>query len=731
MVFRIIITKTHSMHINFLGNLIKKGCIFILVIMVSPSSFSQKDISSLNTRLEELNKEGVSTELADVYNKIGILYWQEGNLDFAVENFKQSLLINEQIDNENALRIINEYLGMVYLEKEDYNSAIETFNKSLILNKNAGKIQEIISDYYNLALAYQGLGNYTTSNEYAIKAYGKSLEINNIKTTKSCFLVMAENYEKLGNNKLANEYYEKVSAISKQLQKQQMIKLEKEKEQIQTNASRKEAELKTTKSQLEEVKADNKEYQLEKEKRELEILKEHAEAKAKEEMRKTQILYLLVVIALFMFVLILFIFQNRARKKSNQKLQEQNNKIEAQKKEIENQRDLANKQRKNLTDSIQYARRIQSAVIPREESLLEQFNDSFIFYRPRDIVSGDFYWFVQKESTVIIAAADCTGHGVPGAFMSMLGVAYLNEIVNKIATNIHINSLNADEILNELRERVIFSLRQSENERDPKDGMDIALCIVDFQKNKLQYAGAYNPLLIIRDGELIKLKADKMPVSYHRKKDQPFTRHNFELKDGDCLYMFTDGFIDQFGGKEGRKYLLKNFIKLLLDIHMEPMWKQKERLISSFDNWKDDNNQIDDVLVIGLKYSNISKTSAISWASKTILIAEDTDINYFLIHEVLKKTNAKLVRVTNGVEAVDFVKSNHVDLILMDINMPKMNGHQATKLIKEFNSTIPVIMQTAISEDHRKEAFDAGADDYISKPIDLKPFMAKISRYLL
>ncbi len=706
------------------------GCLLFYIFFISQTSFSQNDIESLNFRLEELNSGGSTTELASVYNKLGVLYWQQGDLDPAIENFNQSLILNEQLNNKNAQRVINGYLGLVYLEKEDYNPAIQAFTKSLELNKSADKKQEVISDYYNLSLAYQGLADYTKSNEYATRAYEKSLEENNLKTIRSSFLVLAENYEKLGESKNANEFYEKASTISKQLQKEQMVKLEEEKEQIQTTVSRKEEELKSTQSQLDEVKADNKEYQLEKERRELEIMQEKAEAKAKEEMRKTQILYLLIVIALFMVVLVLFILQNRARKKNNKKLLEQNKKIESQKTEIEKQRDLADKQRKNLTDSIQYARRIQSAVIPREESLLEQFNDSFIFYRPRDIVSGDFYWFVQKDNKAIIAAADCTGHGVPGAFMSMLGIAYLNEIVNKIATNIHINSLNADEILNELRNKVIFSLRQSENKRDPKDGMDIALCIIDFQKNKLEYAGAYNPLLIIRDGELLKLKADKMPVSYHRKKDQPFTRHNFDLIDGDCLYMLTDGYIDQFGGKEGQKFLMKNFTKQLLEIHQEPMWKQKEILINTFEDWKGNNNQIDDVLVIGLKYNNISKTSAISWSSKTILIAEDSDINYFLLHEVLKKTKAKIVRVTNGLEAVEFVKNNPVDLILMDINMPKMNGHEATKLIKEYNSSIPIIMQTAISKDNSKEAFNAGADDYISKPIDLKPFMDKISRYL-
>jgi CheY-like chemotaxis protein len=312
----------------------------------------------------------------------------------------------------------------------------------------------------------------------------------------------------------------------------------------------------------------------------------------------------------------------------------------------------------------------------------------------------------------------------------MLGVAYLNEIVNKIAINVHINSLNADEILNQLREKVITSLHQSENKRDPKDGMDIALCIVDFDKKKLQYAGAYNPLLIIRNGEMLRYNADKMPVSYHRRKDVPFNRQEIDLQENDCLYIFTDGFVDQFGGDKGLKFLMKNFTSLLLEIHHKPMQEQKAILQKTFEDWRGEYTQIDDVLVIGLRYSKGGPEQINDWHDKTVLIAEDTDINYFLLAEVLKKTKAKLIRVKNGSEAIEIVKSNKIDLVLMDINMPIMDGFKATRLIKEHSEDIPVIIQTAVHEDGQENAIKSGADDFIAKPIDLKTFLEKISRFL-
>lgn len=706
------------------------SCLVLSLLALPRTVALCQDIDVLQKNIEKFESEGNKIELANNYNKLGHAFWQQQNYTEAIQNFERSLELNKELGNKNAQRILYGYMGLIYLEAERYLEAISVFENSLAMNKNSGKWQEVISDYYNIASAYQTIEDYNKSNENAQRALEKSVELNNLESIKSCNLLMATNYEKLGDNKKASEHFSQYNAVVKHLQQQQLAQLQSEKTQIQQEKQQAQTEKQQIQTEKQKIESEKQQVEEELKTSENKIREVTAEKELEIQKRRTNITYFVSVIGLIFIVLILFFFQSRQRKKVNKRLKEQNSKIEKQKVEIEKQRDLADKQRKNLTSSIQYARRIQSAVMPKPEMLSEHFKDNFILYKPRDIVSGDFYWFAQKDNLIVVAAADCTGHGVPGAFMSMLGVAYLNEIVNKIAINIHINSLNADEIINQLRERVITSLHQSENKRDPKDGMDIALCIIDIEKKKLQYAGAYNPLIIIRKGELLEHKGDKMPVSFHRRMNVPFSRHEIELQSNDSLYLFSDGYIDQFGGEQGHKYLMKRFKQKLLDIHKKPMQEQKLILENEFNQWRGEYGQIDDVLVVGIRFGGEFDSRTVDWTNKTILIAEDTDINYFLLVEVLKKTKASIIRVKNGVEAIEFVKSNHVDLVLMDINMPTMDGYEATKLIKDYDDTIPVIIQTAVHEDGKENAIKAGADDFLSKPIDLKTFMEKIARFL-
>ncbi len=284
-------------------------------------------------------------------------------------------------------------------------------------------------------------------------------------------------------------------------------------------------------------------------------------------------------------------------------IETQRDEIEKQRDEIENQRDVALRQRdeiiqqkKEITDSIHYAKRIQTAVMPRVDYIEKLISDYFILFRPRDIVSGDFYWAAQKNDRTIIAVADCTGHGVPGAFMSMLGVALLNEIVNKQSC------LNAGEILNDLRDHVVYALQQKGVIGEAADGMDITLCIFDFKNMTLQYAGANNSLIMIRDNNLHEYPADKMPIGIYVKKDKLFTNHSIEIQKNDVFYMFSDGYIDQFGGEKGRKFLISRMRNLLLDVHQLPMCEQEKRLTDAHLEWLGNKyNQIDDILVMGIR----------------------------------------------------------------------------------------------------------------------------------
>jgi serine phosphatase RsbU (regulator of sigma subunit) len=276
--------------------------------------------------------------------------------------------------------------------------------------------------------------------------------------------------------------------------------------------------------------------------------------------------------------------------------------IEQKNEQITKQRDQIAIKKEEITDSINYAERIQTAVLP-DVNLLKQFiSHQFIIYKPKDIVSGDFYWFTSTDQYFIIAAADCTGHGVPGAFMSMLGVTLLNEIV------VNKNITDASGILNELRLGIKKSLRQEGQFNEQKDGMDIALCVINHDKKSLQYAGANNPLYLIRKDESSKeyqffeFKADRMPIGIFPKDHISFKQQDIKLNMRDRIYIFSDGFVSQFGGVKGSKFKSNNLKNLLLSVQDQNMEKQKLIIEQSLEEWKGSYDQVDDILLIGMEF---------------------------------------------------------------------------------------------------------------------------------
>ena len=261
--------------------------------------------------------------------------------------------------------------------------------------------------------------------------------------------------------------------------------------------------------------------------------------------------------------------------------------------------DEVESQKKEMTDSIEYAKRIQTVLLPEKNFVNEILNDYFVLFRPRDIVSGDFYWINAKKEKTMVAVADCTGHGVPGAFMSIMGITFLNTIVQN-------NNLQANIILNQLREQVINALKQTGKDLENKDGMDMALCIIDWENARIEYAGANIPLILLRSTqasphELIEVNADRMPIGIYGTEAKPFTLHTIPIIPGDSIYMFSDGYCDQFGGPSLKKFKKKNLIKLLSEIHTLNMTEQKKRLKRNLDDWRGDLPQIDDVLMLGIK----------------------------------------------------------------------------------------------------------------------------------
>ncbi len=264
------------------------------------------------------------------------------------------------------------------------------------------------------------------------------------------------------------------------------------------------------------------------------------------------------------------------------------------KSEIEEYTQIVQKKNNTITDSIRYASQIQTAMLPPIETISESFPENFILYKPKDIVSGDFYWSKRIGSKHVVVAADCTGHGVPGAFMSMLGISLLNEMVNEYSI------LKPSEILENMRSRIKATLHQSGKKEDNRDGMDMAICIIDKERYELQFAGANMPLFLIRDSNLAQVSGDRNPISVY-KKEKSFTNKSIRIKRGDLIYVFSDGYIDQIGGVEKKKFLKKNFKDYLLEISDRSLNIQKDLLENRIEEWQNGYEQIDDIMVIGLK----------------------------------------------------------------------------------------------------------------------------------
>lgn len=300
---------------------------------------------------------------------------------------------------------------------------------------------------------------------------------------------------------------------------------------------------------------------------------------------KTLGFYIMLALAGLSLIIFIILFREKQLQQKNKiledKVRERTAELAAQKQEI--------------TASIEYAGRIQLAMLPMENHFRDSFTDYFIYFKPRDIVSGDFYWIGEDETSLFFTVADCTGHGVPGAFMSTMGISTLNEI---IANN---RNLQADTVLNLLRDKTMRALHQTGKIGEAADGMDVAFCVLNKNRKILQFAGAFNPLIIFQGGELLEFRADRMPIGIHYGGEKPFTNYVINVNRGDTLYIFSDGYVDQFGGPDGVKFKMANFRNLLKEIYYRPMIEQRNILENEFEKWKGSGPQIDDITIIGIR----------------------------------------------------------------------------------------------------------------------------------
>ncbi len=281
-------------------------------------------------------------------------------------------------------------------------------------------------------------------------------------------------------------------------------------------------------------------------------------------------------------------------KQRTAEIRQQNEEIMTQRDEILEQKDKIDKHTQEITSSIKYAKRIQNAALPSSNLIERIIPEHFILFKPRDIVSGDFYWASKNDKYIVFSAADCTGHGVPGAFMSMLGISFLNKIVNQD------NVVNSGEILNELRSHIVNALNQFGSGNETKDGMDMSLCVFDTERNIMQFSAAYNSIFYVSGNEISELKADRMPVAVYDNMD-PFATGEINVKKGDIVYLFSDGYADQFSSNTGKKYMKKRFREFLLKISDKSMQEQENLLELEFETWRGEEQQVDDVVVFGVR----------------------------------------------------------------------------------------------------------------------------------
>lgn len=533
----------------------------------------------LKNQIKEQNEPG----LARAYNNLGIVYRALGNLDKAIECYKKSLEINKKNNDKNGLSSSYNNLGVLHEYLNLFSQALDYYQKSLDLELELGDNDGISTSYLNLGGIYLKLKKYDKAIAYCEKSIAIAESNGYNITLEITYDILYQIYKETGDFEKSLIYHEK------------FYDLKNKRVNEETNTQIAELELK---------------YNSEKDQQKIKLLNRQ------KKLRSLLNYFFITAIFLFLIESFLLIRENKQRRKNNQLLRLQNaemlqhkeeietqrDEIEAQRDEIIRQKDLADEQRdqilkqnKDITDSIEYAKNIQIALFPDKFTLQKILNKGFCLFKPKDIVSGDFYWVAQVENKSVIVVADCTGHGVPGAFMSIIGINFLNEIV------FDENVLKPSDILNQLRKKVVKTLVNSSKIDEAKDGIDMSLIVIDRENMKLQYAGAYNHLYFIRDHMLEVIRADKMPVGISSKTMEPFTNHEIDIQPDDLFYMFTDGFADQFGGPNKKKFRIVNLRDLLLEIHEKRIEEQKQIIFETFINWKGSQPQVDDVLVMGIK----------------------------------------------------------------------------------------------------------------------------------
>ena len=575
-------------------------------------------LNYMNRSLKEHRISNNKSGMANSMSNLAVIYNNQGNQQKALELYRGSKVLMEEIENMKGLTGVLNNMGFIFEKRKEYDSAFYFFNKALEISKKIENPRRIAESSLNVGIIYQDKKQYKEALPYYTAALKQFRALNDYEGLSRALRTLSEYHIATGNYALAIKYGKEGLTFARQNESPESIRhsasalyhaysktgqyknaLENYELYIamrdsMNNSSTKKAAMRSeldyeydkkiladSLKKIEEIK--------------LQKLKEEKKEIQQREERKRQQLFLWGALALLVLVAVIAIIlyrSNKQKNKDNLLITLQKEEVQVQKEEIEWQKTLVEEKNKEIIDSINYAQRIQHAILAQEAEIQKYFPQSFLYYKPKDIVAGDFYFFEFTPTHVFYAAADCTGHGVPGALVSVVCANALTRCVKEFGLS------DAGKILDKAREIVLETFKKSGEE--VKDGMDISLLVKDLNHNSYSWAGANNPLWIGKNGNIEEITADKQPIGLTLQ-PRPFTTHQLHLSSGDYIYLFTDGFADQFGGPKGKKYKYKNLQQLLLSNKNETPAAVYERLHTEFTTWKGEQEQVDDVCVIGIR----------------------------------------------------------------------------------------------------------------------------------
>lgn len=510
-------------------------------------------------------------EIANCQSNIGVVFTRLQDYTNALDYHQKALAIRESLGNKVAIALSYMNIGNIYKRQKDFKKSLNYYRKTQAIYEELSNQAGIASLLLNIGIVYSDMGEHSS----AIANYTKAMEIirglGNKEMLSNCYEELSAAYSAMGDYKNAHLYMEQLSLLKDTLYNES-------KAEVLTEMQTK--------------------YDTENKEKSIALLTKDKELKDLD-IAKQKILRNSFVGGLVLALVLAFLLYNRYKVKQRANLQ-----LNQKNTELHDKNVLIEKQKESIVDSINYAQRIQSSILLEEKEIQKFLPQTFVYYQPKDIVSGDFYWFSKVDGKIIISAVDCTGHGVPGAFMSMIGNSLLNHIVNEK----HI--VTPSKILEQLHLGIRSALHQHKAGADSMDGMDITLCSIDFEQKTFEYAGAQNPLYMVSDGNIELIKADgysiggQLPQQEEGDDNRQFTNYTFPIKEGTTLYMFSDGYNDQFGGPgpQRKKFGRRRFQDMVLAIQSMDMAAQKEVIAKTMEEWKGHHEQIDDMMVVGVRF---------------------------------------------------------------------------------------------------------------------------------